>query len=324
MDRYELLTRITTFPLLARGLADDLLSGDFRAIFRGQGIEFDEVRRYEHGDDVRSIDWNVSARFGTPYVKMYREEREMTVCIILDNSASIHTPGGSLSDLPGSEINRYEQAVLTAALIAFSAEQAGQRLSMVFFDREISKIIPPRKGRSHTMAVISAALEARPLGKGSGLGKALIGAGRLLKRRSLVIVISDFLCINYEQEIGDLSRKHDVIAIRISGPLDKEIPESGLITLDDSETGYRLRAPSSFSSFKTAWASWHEERAQLWESICRRAGAACLDLSTADEAPAVLMRFFRRNSSSGRRSSFKAAYEGPTNGDQGEDAGFGP
>ena len=293
MDRYELLTRITTFPLVARSLADDLLSGDYRAIFRGQGIEFDEVRRYEVGDDVRSIDWNVSARFGTPYVKMYREEREMTICVILDNSPSMHTPGGNLSESPGSEVNRYEQAVLAAALIAFSAEQAGLRFSMVFFDQGISKIIPPRKGRHHTMAAISAALEKRPTEKGSGLGKALVGAGRLLKRRSLVIIISDFLCINWEQEITDMSRRHDVISIKISGPLDKEMPQSGLLTLEDPETGHRLRASASFASFRSAWASWHEERTRLWEAICRRSGVACLELSTADDAPAVLMRFFR-------------------------------
>ncbi|MCL2093937.1 MAG: DUF58 domain-containing protein [Treponema sp.] len=293
MDRQELLTRIRTFPLVARGLAEDLLSGDYRAIFRGQGIEFDEVRRYELGDDVRSIDWNVSARFGTPFVKLYREEREMTVCIILDNSPSMHTPGGSLSDSPGTELNRYEQAVLAAALIAFSAEHANQRLSMILFDKEISKILPPRKGRSHTMAGISAAIEAKPLERGSGLGKALIGAERFLKRRSLVIVISDFLCINWEQEIGDLSRRHDVIALRISGPLDEEIPEGGLITLEDPETELKIQAPASFSSFKTAWASWHQEKAQLWEAICRRAGAACLELSTADDAPSSLIHFFR-------------------------------
>ena len=291
MDRHELLNRISTFPLAARGLAEELLSGDYRAVFKGQGMEFDEVRHYEPGDDVRSIDWNVSARFGTPYVKMYREEREMTVCIILDNSASMHTTGGSESS--GSDVNRYEQAVLAAALIAFSAEQAGQRISMIFFDREISKIIPPRKGRSHTMALISAALEGRPLEKGSGLGKALTGAERLLKRRSLVIIISDFLCVDWEQEIGDLSRRHDVISIKISGPLDKEMPGSGLLSLEDPETEFKLTASSSFSSFRSAWSSWHEEKVRLWEAICRRSGAAYLELSTADDAPTVLMRFFK-------------------------------
>ena len=293
MDRHELLTRITTFPLVARGLAEDILAGDYRAIFKGQGIEFDEVRRYERGDDVRSIDWNVSARFGTPYVKMYREEREMTVCVILDTSASMHTTGGSAPDSTGSDVNRYEQAVMAAALIAFSAELAGQRLSMILFDREISRIISPRKGRSHTMSVISAALEARSLERGSALGKALAGAGRLLKRRSLVIVISDFLCIDWEQEMGGLSRKHDVVSLRISGPLDREMPKSGLLMLEDPETGIKLGAPSSFPSFAEAWASWHEERAHLWEAICRRWGVAHLELSTADHAPATLKRFFR-------------------------------
>ena len=151
------------------------------------------------------------------------------------------------------------------------------------------------------MAVISAALEERPREKGSGLGKALVGAERLLKRRSLVIIISDFLCINWEQEIGDLSKRHDVIALRISGPLDREMPKSGLLTLEDPETGLMLRVPASFSSFRSAWASWHQERAQLWEAICRRSGAACLELSTADDAPAVLLRFFRSESIRGHQ-----------------------
>jgi uncharacterized protein (DUF58 family) len=293
VNRNELLNRITTFPLVAKGLAEDILAGDYRAVFKGQGIEFDEVRRYEWGDDARSIDWNVSARFGTPYVKMYREEREMTVCIILDTSASMRTIGGG-SSVPGADdLNRYEQAVLAAALIAFSAEQAGQRLSTIFFDREISRIISPRKGRAHTMSVISAALEARSLERGSGLGKALAGAGRLLKRRSLVIVISDFLCVDWEQEMGDISRKHDVIAIRIWGPLDKEMPQVGLLTLEDPETALKISAPSSFASFRAAWAVWHDERASLWEAICRRSAVAHMELSTADDAPAALKRFFR-------------------------------
>jgi uncharacterized protein (DUF58 family) len=285
MDRHELLTKITTFPLIAGGMAEDLLSGDYRSIFKGQGIEFDEVRHYERGDDVRSIDWNVSARFGTPYVKMYREEREMMVCIILDNSASMHAAGGS-------ELTRYEQGLLAAALIAFSADRAGQRVGAVFFDRAINRIFPPRKGKPHTMALISAALENYPKETGTGLGIALTGAGRLLKRRSLLVVISDFLCLNWEHEMGDMSRKHDVIALRISSPLDKEIKGGGLLTLEDPETGLKLRAPASFAGFRSAWAEWHEERRRLWESICRRSGAALLDISTDEDVSAALIRFF--------------------------------
>jgi uncharacterized protein (DUF58 family) len=216
---------------------------------------------------------------------MYREEREMTVCLIMDNSVSMHGASGPLS--------RWEQGVIAAALIAFSAEQAGQRVSAVFFDRQISKIFPPKKGRAHTMAVISAALEARPGERGSGLGAALIGAGRLLKRRSMVVIVSDFLCVDWEHEIGDMSRRHDVIALGVTSPLDREMPGGGLLTLEDGETGIRLRAPASFPSFRRAWASWHEERRRLWEAICRRSGAAWMELSTAEDAPATLLRYFR-------------------------------
>ena len=286
MNRAELLAKIAPFPLIARGLASDLLSGNYRSIFRGQGIEFDEVRRYEAEDDARSIDWNVSARFGVPYVKMYREEREMTVCIILDNSASMHTPGGN-------DLSLYEQGLLAAALIAFSAERSGQRLSGLFFDKEIRRFFPPRKGRPYTMSFISAALENRPREKGSGLGLALKGTKAFLKRRSLIIVISDFLCLNWEHEIGDLSQAHDVIAIRISSPLEKEIDKHGFFTLEDPETGYSTGSPA-FSDFRSAWSHWHEERQQLWESICRRSGVAILNLSTSDDAAAVLGNFFRR------------------------------
>jgi uncharacterized protein (DUF58 family) len=301
MEREELLAKIAPFPLLARGLAADLLSGNYRSVFKGQGIEFDEVRRYEAEDDARSIDWNVSARFGVPYVKLYREEREMTVCIILDTSASMHTAGGGAFDMKahgtrptgGQALTLYEQGVLAAALIAFSAEHSGQRLSALFFDNEIRRILPPRKGRPHIMAFVSAALENRPREKGTGLGLALTGAGRFLKRRSLIIIISDFLCLNWEHEMGDLTQRHDVIAVRIGSPLEKEINQHGFFTLEDPETGYTVRSPA-FSGFRTAWAHWHEERQQLWESICRRFGAAILDLSTLDDAAVVLGGFFRK------------------------------
>jgi uncharacterized protein (DUF58 family) len=286
MDRHELLQKITTFPLIASGLAEDLLSGDFRSVFKGQGIEFDEVRHYELGDDIRAIDWNVSARFGTPYVKMYREERELTVCIVLDGSASMHTGGGA------EDLSRYEQGVLATALIAFSAESSGQRVGAVFFDQELGTVFSPRKGRAHIMAVISAALQKEARGRGSGLGAALRGTGRLLKRRSLVTVISDFLCLNWEEELGDLSRRHDVIALRISSPLDLVIPGAGLIAMEDPETGLRLHAPAAFPSFQKAWTEWHEERARYWKTACRRSGVATAELSTAADAPAVLKRFF--------------------------------
>jgi uncharacterized protein (DUF58 family) len=241
MERHELLRRIATFHLASRDLAEDLLAGEFASVFRGQGIEFDEVRLYETGDDVRSIDWNVSARFGRPYVKLYREERELTVCVVLNCSASMHTGQGPLS--------RYEQGVLAAALVALSAERTGQRVGAVFFNRDITQVFSPRKGRAHVMTVISAALSVTQRGRGSGLGIALSGTRRILRRRSLVVVISDFLCMNWEQELGDLCAKHDVIALRITDSSDREMPDLGLTALEDKETGVRFHAPTGFRSF---------------------------------------------------------------------------
>ncbi|MCL2480043.1 MAG: VWA domain-containing protein, partial [Treponema sp.] len=234
-------------------------------------------------------------RFGVPFVKLYREEREMTVCIILDTSASMHTPGSSGS---GNDYTLYEQGLLAAALIAFSAEKSGLRLCGIFFDNEIRRIFPARKGRTHTMAFVSAALENRPLGRGTGLGQALTAADRLLKRRSLIIVFSDFHTMNWEQEMDELSRQHDVIAVRIAGPLENEIPCRGFFTLEDPETGRTISSPS-FAGFRSAWKSWHGERRQLWEATIRHSGAAFLNLSTTDDAAIVLAGFFKRKRGAG-------------------------
>ncbi|MDR2798738.1 MAG: DUF58 domain-containing protein [Treponema sp.] len=284
MDRTELLHKISTFPLIPVVLAEQLLSGDFRSIFKGQGIEADEVRHYEPGDDVRTIDWNVSARFGTPYVKLYREEREMTVFLVLDCSASMYC--GS------SQMSRYDQGLLSASLIALSAEQAGQSVGALFFDRAITQVFPPRKGRAHIMAMISRALSIKPKAGGSDLGAALAGLGRFLKQRTLVVVISDFLSVHWEQELGNLCRKHDVIALMIEDPLDRDMAGMGLISLEDPETGLAYQVPGSFPGFCSAWSAWHEQRRSAWQKICRGCGAAFMYISTEDDASAKLIRFF--------------------------------
>jgi uncharacterized protein (DUF58 family) len=285
VDRRELLARIKTFPLKAAALAEDMLSGDFKAMFKGQGMEFSEVRHYEMGDDIRSIDWNVSARFGTPYVKQYEEERDMTVFVVLDCSHSMQTGSGALT--------RYEQALLSLAHIAFSAEKAGQPFGALLFDQVVEQFFRPDKGRSHIMSIIGKSLSYKVKSGGSNLGDALSRTARLLKRRSLIIVISDFICINWEQELKDLSNKHDLIALRISDPLDKRMMNAGLLRLEDPETGIMLHAPTGFTSFRSAWEDWQIERHELWEAICKHGATASLELSTSDDAYQGLSRFFR-------------------------------
>jgi uncharacterized protein (DUF58 family) len=282
-----------------------MLAGNFRSVFKGQGMEFDEARHYEPGDDVRSIDWNASARFGTPWVKMYREERELTILLLIDISPSMHK-----GNLIRQSMSPYEQSLISAALIAFSAEHTDQQVGAFFFDRDIERVFPPRKGRKHIMALIMAALQYQNQvspnkGKShnkimnggnvtsSNLASALKGAQRLLKRRSLVIVISDFYSINWEQEMAALGRKHDIIALRVCDPPD--LSYRGLVTMEDPETGVRIEAPAGMESFKDAWLLWHKERSTHWENLCRRSGAAYLELHTTADAPASLLKFFGRH-----------------------------
>jgi len=280
--------------MFSSGLAEEMLAGNFRSIFIGQGMEFDEARHYEPGDDIRSIDWNASARFGSPFVKMYREERELTTLILLDVSPSMHR-----GNMAKHGLSPFEQALLSTALIAFSAEHTGQQLGALFFDKDIEKVFTPRKGRKSIMALVMAALQyqnnfkTRRAQYGSNITSALTAAQRLLKKRSLVVLISDFYSINWEQEMGNLCRKHDCIALRIHDS--HELPFAGLVTLEDPETGIRIEAPAGLDSFKESWAYWHKERAKHWESQCKKNGVAFLELSTEADAPSALIKFFSRH-----------------------------
>jgi len=291
METSDLLRTIINLPIFSRGLADEMLAGNFSSIFKGQGMEFDEARHYELGDDIRSIDWNASARFGAPFVKMYREERELTILLLLDISPSMHR-----THIAQQGLSPYDQALICAALIAFSAEHTGQQVGAFLFDRDIEKVFPPRKGRKAIMSIIMTALQhqnniiPRRAQYGSDITAALTGAQRLLKKRSLVVLISDFFSLNWEQEMGSLCRKHDLIAIKISDP--DELPFHGLITLEDPETGVRIEAPTGLDTFKESWTSWLNEKSAHWESQCKKNGAAFLSLSTSADAPSTLIKFF--------------------------------
>ena len=296
METSELLQKIINLPMISSSLAEEMLSGNFSSIFKGQGMEFDEARHYQPGDDIRSIDWNASARFGYPFVKMYREERELTILLLIDISPSMHRRSITGDKHNNPCMSPYEQALLAASIIAFSAEHTGQQVGAFFFDKDIEKVIPPRKGRRHIMSLVMAALQyqnntiTRKAQYGSNISSALSGAKRLLKKRSLVVVISDFFSINWEYEMGTLCRKHDCLALRICGS--QEVPYPGLITMEDPETGVRIEAPAGLSSFKDSWDFWHNERTSLWESQCKKCAAAFLDLSAEEDAPTALIKFF--------------------------------
>jgi len=291
MEAADLLRNIINLPMISSALANEMLSGNFKSIFKGQGMEFDEARHYEPGDDIRSIDWNASARFGNPFVKMYREERELTILILLDISPSMFR-----TNIARHGLSPYEQGLISAALIAFSAEHTGQQVGAFFFDKDIEKAFLPRKGRKSLMTIVMSALQyqdnlkPRREKRGSDIAAALTAARRYLKKRSLVVLISDFYSLNWEEEMGSLCRNHDCIALRICSPQELLFP--GLITLEDPETGVRIEAPAGLNSFKESWSAWHNERSTLWESLCRKCGASYLELSTEADAPSSLLKFF--------------------------------
>jgi uncharacterized protein (DUF58 family) len=251
---------------------------------------------------------------------MFREERELTILLLLDVSASMRHSMANIwgtsdskesagapsseSSLEDEHLGLYGQALTTAALIAFSAERSGQRVGAFLFDREIERFFPPRKGRHNVLAFISAALqyqreplEPSPLSEAtSNLRTAITGAGRLLKRRSMIVLVSDFLSTGWEQELCDLCRRHDVIAIRVSDPLDEDLADLGLITIEDPETGLRIFAPTGSPSFRDSWSQQHKDRDVVWQNLCRRAGASRLEIPANADAAAALKHFF-----SGRR-----------------------
>jgi uncharacterized protein (DUF58 family) len=287
-----------------------MLSGNFRSIFKGQGMEFDEARHYQWGDDARVIDWNASARLGTPFVKMFREERDVAIVLHAECAAAMQHGTGNLWG-NNQNLCPYEQALIAAALIAFSAERSGQRVGAFIFDREIDRVFPPRKGRRNVLAFVSGALQRhkqqfqrqKPAAANvatatnvtaltSNLSSAIAGAGRMLKRRRMVVLLSDFLSVGWEHELNDLSSKHDVIAVRVSDPEESSLPDFGLITIADPETGIQLEAQTSSVSFRNLWLQWHRDRAELWSNFCRRAGAAHLEIPVGADAAAALTRFF--------------------------------
>jgi uncharacterized protein (DUF58 family) len=315
MTAQELLRKIAKIPISITGLSRELLAGDFSSVFKGQGMEFDEIRHYQFGDDIRTIDWNTSARFGTPFVKMYREEKELTVMILLDVSASMRRKNfiryalqePSVRSEPikqanarksqGEEKNPFEQGVLASALIAFSAERTGQRVGAVFFDSDIERVFPPRKGGQHIMAFLSFAIgylndEERRGKSGSNIASALTAVRKMLKRRSLIVLISDFYSVNWEHELADLCANHDCVAIRISDPAETKMSDIGLICMEDPETGLRIEVPSAAPSFQEAWINWHRERASLWAGLCKKRGAASLELPVTADPASELQKFF--------------------------------
>lgn len=285
LDRSTLAKRAQQLRLQAQSIAQGMRLGSFRSLYRGQGIEFSGVREYLRGDDVRSIDWNVTARMGKPFVKVFEEERELIIFIICDTSLSMDTGSGGFS--------RLKKAYETGSLLVFAAEHNSSPVGAVFFDGAISFSCAPKSGKDQTMILLSRFEKREEQSTlGSVLSNAIRGAGKILKKRSLIFILSDFRTSGYETELARLALKHDVVAIRFTDETDTLLPDVGTLSFLDQESSKRQLLPLSNNAFKKAWREAGLNHLDRWASLCSKRGVRTLTVSTVDDCSLCLSRFF--------------------------------
>ena len=238
----EVLRQVKGIELRTRSLVNSLFTGDYRSVFRGQGIEFAEVREYQQGDDFRAIDWNVSARMGHPFVKTYHEERENTLMLVVDQSGSCQF---------GRPYTKAGLAVEVAAVLALAAARHNDRVGALMFADKVEVVLRPSKGRPHALRVIRDLVAFRPRGRGTNLGEALRYASKLPRHRAIVVILSDFRAEGWEDPLAQLASNHDVVAITIDDPRERMLPDAGWVDMEDSETGQRVLLDTSHGPTRT-------------------------------------------------------------------------
>lgn len=288
----EVLRQVKQIELRARRLVGSLFTGEYRSVFRGQGIEFAEVRDYQHGDDFRAIDWNVSARMGHPYVKLFDEEREVTVLLIVDRSGSVEF---------GDPVVKADRAVEVAAILALAAARNNDRVGGLIFSDAIDHVIPVAKGRRHTLRIIRDLLAFTPQHKGTNLGLALAYANKLLRHRAIVVVLSDFRAEGWEEQMRRLARRHEVVAITVDDPREERIPDAGWIELEDAETGKRMLVDSSSESSRLQMQIAAEEVRLARSRRLERAQVDHVELHTDRPYSHILLQAFARRARRQRR-----------------------
>jgi uncharacterized protein (DUF58 family) len=282
----EILKKVRRIEISTRGLVNDVFSGEYHSVFKGRGMTFSEVREYQYGDDIRNIDWNVTARSGTPFVKIFEEERELTVVLLVDVSAS--GSFGSRERLKG------ELAVELSAVLAFSAIKNNDKIGLVIFSDRIEKFVPPRKGRRHVLRVLRELLFHEPQGRGTDIGAALEYLSRVTPRRAVVFLVSDFLSPGFSRPMSVAGARHDLIAVRIRDRREEDLPSLGLVEMEDPETGDRLVVNTSDPDFREAFRERSRRRLAELDREFRRSRVDVIDVETGRPYVEPLMRFFKQ------------------------------
>lgn len=280
----EILKNVRRVQITARRTVNDLLAGQYRSVFRGQGMEFDEVREYQPGDEIRTIDWNVTARAGTPFIKRYSEERELTVLFVVDVSASGIFGSGSRS--------RLDVIVELAAVLMFSALRNNDRVGLLTFAGEVEAWFPPRKGKSNVLRLLRELLSVTPVKSGTNIDQALKTINTVQRRKAVVFLMSDFLDQISRSTLVATHGRHDLVSICVQDPREHQLPESGLLNLQDAETGQIIQLDAGSAKVRQKFADQARHRQEQLKSQLQQAGVDLLEIDLAESYTAALQRFF--------------------------------
>ncbi len=286
METSELLKKVRKIEIKTRGLSRHIFSGEYHSAFKGRGMSFSEVRDYQYGDDVRNIDWNVTARTGDPHIKIFEEERELTVMLVIDLSGSSFF----------GTTNQMKNELLTelTAVLAFSAINNNDKVGVLFFTDRIEKFIPPKKGKQHILRIIRELLNFEPEGKGTDLGMAMEYLNNLIKKRSITFVLSDFMSVGYETPLRIAARRHDVIGMHLYDLREAELPNVGLIRAVDAETGKVGWIDTAIPEVREAYAKNFNRNLDYFKNAFRKTGADTVSIRTDEKYVNTLLRFFKK------------------------------
>ncbi|MBT8184807.1 MAG: DUF58 domain-containing protein [Eudoraea sp.] len=286
MDTKELLKKVRKIEIKTRRLSDHIFGGEYHSTFKGRGMTFSEVRQYQFGDEVRTIDWNVTARYNEPFVKVFEEERELTMMLLVDISGS---------ELFGT-VNQFKKEIITeiSATLAFSAMQNNDKVGLILFTDEVELFIPPKKGKSHVLRIIRELLEYKPNSRKTDLAGALKYLSNVMKKKAIVFVLSDFITDGYEQNLKITGNKHDVTGIRVYDHREEEIPNLGMVRMQDAETGAIRLVNTQSKKVRKSYGAFHREKVVYFEDTFRKSGCGTISCRVDDSYVKKLLGYFKR------------------------------
>ena len=286
MDTKELLKKVRKIEIKTRRLSDHIFGGEYHSTFKGRGMTFSEVRQYQYGDDVRNIDWNVTARYSEPYIKVFEEERELTMMLMVDISGS---------ELFGTE-QQFKNEVVTeiAATLAFSATQNNDKIGLILFSDKVELYIPPKKGRSHVLRIIRELIEFKPESKHTNLAEALKFMQNVMKKKAIVFVLSDFIADDYHQTMKIVSGKHDVTGIRVYDKREEDIPNLGMVQMQDEETGELMLVNTSSKKVRQNYGKFYHQKVDYYKESFTKSGAGAIDCRVDESYVKKLLGYFKR------------------------------